>query len=63
MSFLSRMFPDRQHTALMVAREIADKALQRAVLSGDTQSIRAARDAMQDATHALMRHERAKRRG
>ena len=63
MSFLRRIFPDRKLTALRIAREIADKDLQRAVLSGDTQRINAARKAMQDATHAQMAHELAVRRG
>ena len=63
MSFLRNLFPDRKLTALRVAREIADKDAQRAVLSGDTQRIKAARKAMRDATHALLRHELAVRRG
>ena len=63
MSFLSRLFPDRKHGLLMSAREIADQALRLAVLSSDTQRIKDARKAMLDATHALMRHEQAVRRG
>ena len=63
MSFLRRIFPDRKYTSLLVAREIADKAYRRAVLSGDTQAIHKAFKAMQDATHALMRHEQAVKRG
>ena len=63
MSFLSRLFPDRKHALLMSAREIADAALVRAVWSRDTQAINAAQKAMQDATHALMRHEQAVKRG
>ena len=63
MSFLRRIFPDRKLTALRVAREIADKDAERAVLSGDTQRIKAARKAMQDATHAQLRHELVVRRG
>lgn len=38
-------------------RNAADRDLQRAVLSGSTQRIHAARKAMQDATSALMRIE------
>lgn len=63
MSFLSRLFPDRKYALLLSAREIADKALQRAVWSADTQAIASARKAMRDATHALMKHEQAVRRG
>ena len=63
MKFLRRLFPDRNYGLLMSAREIADQALRLAVLSGNTQRIKTARDAMRDATHALMRHEQEMRRG
>lgn len=43
----------------MAIRAQADSDLQRAVLSGCTQRIHAARAAMRDATHALMRLENA----
>ena len=47
----------RRHVDLMVAREVADKELQKAVLSGDTHRINASRKAMMEATHAQMRAE------
>lgn len=54
---LHRLQRNRRLTALMVRRQIADKELQRAVLSGDTRRIHAARAAMQAATHAQLREE------
>lgn len=63
MSFLRRIFPDRKLYALRIARELASADLQRAVLSGETQRIKAARKAMQEATHAQMAHELGMRRG
>lgn len=57
------MFPRRDLTGLRVAREIADRDLQAAVLSRDTQRISAAQAAMTRATHAFMRAEQEMRRG
>lgn len=63
MKLLRRMFPRRDLTGLRVAREIADRDLQAAVLSRDTQRISAAQAAMTRATHAFMRAEQEMRRG
>ena len=52
-----KRFAKRRQVQLMVARDIADKELQRAVLSGDTRRINASRKAMMEATHAQMRAE------
>ncbi len=63
MTFIDRLFPSRKLTMLRSARMIADKALQRAVLSMDTQAINKAQDAMRKATHAVMAAELGVKRG
>ena len=63
MKFFRRIFEDRRYTQLLVARDIADRELQVAVLSRDTKRINKAQSAMSDATYALMRYENAVHHG